>query len=350
MKIVKFDVLSATEENWDSYFRHLDEIRQECGQQDPQLPREQRKAITVSSHSDPNVRLYVFLMFPEETSGCAAGYAEAIVETPQSPTYNLNKHTGKLSLSVSQKHRRQGLATLLLKHVIEELAAKEPAVTELLTSAILESGKYFMNLLTGNFSLEKPENRLYIKDVDWDMINFWVEDGMHKNPGTTIKTVEIMPQEDIEEYSLVYNETANQQTFGNMKVDINYTPDEIRCDERKALEQGISHITIFLKENNGAISGLTEFFHIKEPGQKVTQNLTGVREQYRGRGLGKLLRACMLLHIRKFPGVEYVVTGNSDTNAPMHAINLKLGFKKHLPVKLYKLKIRGQQGPRLFPV
>ena len=77
-----------------------------------------------------------------------------------------------------------------------------------------------------------------------------------------------------------------------------------------------------------------------EAGHKVTQLLTGVRAQYRGRGLGKLLKALMLLHVRAaYPEVKYISTGNADSNAPMLAINRKLGFRKHRQVKIYKLKI-----------
>ena len=98
--------------------------------------------------------------------------------------------------------------------------------------------------------------------------------------------------------------------------------------------------TMYSKERDGKISGLTETDYLKELGHKISQRETGVRQAYKGRGLGKMLKAKMLLYIRReYPDVKYISTGNADSNAPMLSINQRLGFKRHLPIKVYKLKI-----------
>ena len=66
------------------------------------------------------------------------------------------------------------------------------------------------------------------------------------------------------------------------------------------------------------------------PGFKsmITQELTGVKKEYRGRGLGKWLKAAMLLKVKEdFPEAKTVRTENATTNAPMLSINERLGFK-----------------------
>jgi len=61
----------------------------------------------------------------------------------------------------------------------------------------------------------------------------------------------------------------------------------------------------------------------------IGQGLTGVREPFRGRGLGKWLKAEMLLRLRQeFPQVRIVSTWNATTNAAMLAINDALGFRE----------------------
>jgi GNAT superfamily N-acetyltransferase len=55
--------------------------------------------------------------------------------------------------------------------------------------------------------------------------------------------------------------------------------------------------------------------------------VTGVDDNYRGRGIGLALK--LLTHrVAKRYGVKHLITGNAAHNAPMLAINTKLGYKK----------------------
>lgn len=64
------------------------------------------------------------------------------------------------------------------------------------------------------------------------------------------------------------------------------------------------------------------------PGKDLMQVMvTGVDNDYRGRGIGLALK--LLTHrVAKQYGVKHLVTGNASHNAPMLAINTKLGYKK----------------------
>ncbi len=341
VKTIKFEASSAAEEHWDGFFECMDEASREIDPGEPLLPRARRKQLVFAGESNPYRRTHRVLLFPAGGAGCA-GLAAVFVETPRSPSYENNKHIATMHLLfVPGKYRGKGLGALLLRRVIEELAANEPQVSELFAPVVLGSGRRFMDRLGGTVSLETAENRLYLQDVDWPMVEAWAAEGAGKNPDTAITTVSVIPQADIDDYSAAYTETINQQPLGDTGIDMKYTPEQIRFGEQQNLEYGAVRTTIYTKGADGSISGLTETVYTKEEGHKAAQLLTGVRERYRGRGLGKLLKAAMLLHIRKeYPGVKYITTGNADSNAPMMAINSKLGFKRHLPVRLYKLKIK----------
>ena len=100
---------------------------------------------------------------------------------------------------------------------------------------------------------------------------------------------------------------------------------------------GRSWITFITMEPSGEISGLTEMRHNPNRKTMISQLLTGVQENHRGRGLGKWLKASMLLKIREtFPEVKTITTGNATSNAPMLSINNRLGFK------LYKETVGAQ--------
>jgi len=338
-RITKFDVLTASEELWKAHFDHTEAIRHEIDPEDPQLPREKLRAMMLSAFSIPSDNKYIYLALTGE--GEAAGFLSLSVENERSPSYQSNKHVGNMNISVLGKYRRKGLGRKLLRHAIDEMAAKEPAVTEFLAGVFLDSGRGFLDSLGGTVSLQQSANRLYLKDLDWAMVEAWAAEGARKNPATAVVQASVIPEADIKNFSGLYTETMNQQPLGDIGVKIVVTPEQIRLHEKHNRDNGVEQMTIYTRENDGTVSGLTETIYLEEAGHKVKQMLTGVRENCRGRGLGKLLKAQMLLHIRKeLPGVKFVVTANSDSNAPMLAINNKLGFKKHLPLKVYKLKIK----------
>jgi mycothiol synthase len=74
--------------------------------------------------------------------------------------------------------------------------------------------------------------------------------------------------------------------------------------------------------------GYTEVYWHPERASLVYQGATAVRPDHREHGLGKWLKAAVLLDLPEaFPGAERVRTGNADVNAAMLGINRALGFE-----------------------
>ena len=72
--------------------------------------------------------------------------------------------------------------------------------------------------------------------------------------------------------------------------------------------------------------------------RQVHQQLTAVRPEYRGRGIGKWIKATMLLHLRElYPDLKWISTDNAESNAPMLKINRALGFKPYLTGVEYQI-------------
>lgn len=59
----------------------------------------------------------------------------------------------------------------------------------------------------------------------------------------------------------------------------------------------------------------------------LTMTMTGVHENYGGKGIGTALKLMLVRHARQ-AGVAYVMAGNDSHNKPMLRVNQKLGFKK----------------------
>ena len=101
---------------------------------------------------------------------------------------------------------------------------------------------------------------------------------------------------------------------------------------------GEVHHTVMTREPDGVISGVTDVLWAPYHPTIVYQQFTGVRPDARGRGLGKWIKAAMLLHLRQlYPGVEWVSTDNAGSNAPMLKINRAMGFKAYRNGSSYQI-------------
>ena len=68
--------------------------------------------------------------------------------------------------------------------------------------------------------------------------------------------------------------------------------------------------------------------------------MTGVLKAERGRGLGKWLKAQMLLHIREtYPVAIYINSSSASVKKPMLSINQRIGFQEYQQFVFYKLQI-----------
>lgn len=344
--IITFDPLKADDALWEKFFDHTEAIYREYEPDEPMLPRARKKAMTLAALPNPYVENSFYLALASD--GTPAGYACAALVRPGAPSYEENKHVGWIQeVSVLPPYRRRGLGTALLKRAARDLAAAGPDIKEFTLVAFREPGRLFAESKGATLALSQAENRLCFKDLDWAMAERWAAEGAARNKDTRLLTVFAIPEEDIADFARAYTETINQAPHGETSGREEVTPGTIRRNEQRTAAQGAVHLTIYTREADGRVSGLTEVAWVKELGFKARQMLTGVRQEYRGRGLGKWLKAAMLLHLRRdYPGVKYVVTANADSNAPMMAINLKLGFKRHMPVLVFKLLLTQELAGR----
>ncbi|HZP72039.1 MAG TPA: GNAT family N-acetyltransferase [Gaiellaceae bacterium] len=75
--------------------------------------------------------------------------------------------------------------------------------------------------------------------------------------------------------------------------------------------------------DGGRIVALSE---VRVGGDRAQHGFTGTRRDYRGRGLATAVK-CTALRAAAARGVKRVTTSNAEENAPMRAINRKLGFE-----------------------
>jgi GNAT superfamily N-acetyltransferase len=105
--------------------------------------------------------------------------------------------------------------------------------------------------------------------------------------------------------------------------------------------------SVIAREPDGSISGMTDMGWAPYRRTIIQQQLTAVHPKARGRGLGKWIKAAMLLHVRElYPDAQWIATENAGSNAPMLNINRMLGFKQYRVGSQYQIS-RERLGARL---
>jgi len=332
-----FEPKSASKALWGAYFNFDRSLFKETCPDPDEEPISSK--IIKRFMADPGpFQQHVYWMVLGEDKAQMIGFGQVSFVLEKAPNYEENKHIASCAVRVARGYRNRGLGAQLLQAIVGQALNKN--VTLLQTNTSHEAGHAFCKHFGGEAAIEGAENRLQLADVDWDMIEAWQQEGPKRAPGVRVEDFESVPEASIAPYTELYTETMNQQPMGELENKMITTPQSRRVQEQEMKKKGITWLTKVTREKSGAISGLTEVLHAEEEPHKVFQQLTGVGEAFRGRGLGKWLKADMLLHVRdRYPEVRCIVTGNADVNAPMLSINTRMGFKTFLNNTVYQVQL-----------
>jgi len=340
IEIKKFNPMDCPEKEWVLYHEYRKIRHQETNPEDPFTPNEISEKNLKMLMQHPEMEIFLFTFMDSLTEKKIGEMLYGIFRET-SPSYEGNKHLMQFDMSLLPEYRRKGIGKKALKMVYDFATEKEKSV--LIASSDEADGKGFLKAIGAQTALSGVENRLNLEDVDWEMVENWANEGPSRSPETELKLVYSIPDDIIEQYAKVYTETLNQQPLGDLDIKaIIFTPESLREMEKRRDALGRKHLTYMTIEPNGDISGLTELLFRPERENMIEQLLTGVKQEYRGRGLGKWLKAIMLKNIKEdFPQVKIVRTDNATTNAPMLSINERLGFKIHKEAITGQIQIDG---------
>lgn len=341
MEIVRFHPPAASREDWGRYHAYRRLRHQESDPEDPVVPDSQIEIGMM--WSDPfNENIY----FEAVEAGEVVGAAEAWAPLPTSPEYPSGRHILWVGGGVLHDHRRRGVGRALLEPLAEHMRERGMTVMTLWSHEV-EKARGFMRWLGAEERFRGGENRLVLAAVDWAMVEAWVREGEANTGGTRLELYEPrLPDSMLDEFCPAYTEMLNTTTFEDLDHGEEiYTPEMMRDQYALSKRLGdIRHIAL-TREPDGTISGMTEVIQRPYLPDRVHQELTAVHTRYQGRGLGKWLKAAMLLLVREtYPEVRLVVTENAGSNAPMLAINRRLGFRQHRSHAGYQVSLETLLG------
>ncbi|MCE7736442.1 MAG: GNAT family N-acetyltransferase [Candidatus Heimdallarchaeota archaeon] len=332
-KIEQFNPHTASDLLWDKYFLLIEE---EFREEFPTYPIPNRGVEKKELKSKNPYRLYRRWMYWSNDNGLV-GHAHVGYFTKEAPEYETNKHVAGVNIMIKTQYRRQGIGTILLKKIIED--AKTMNITSLDFWGSHADGKTVCLKWGAKLLHKHYVNRLFLKNVDWDLMQQWKDRISDRAADVTFEFINEIPEKDIKQFVDLYTETINQAPWGSDTED-RVTVESRRYQERVYKEKGYTWITLCSREPNGEISGMTEILYKPEEPDFMQQDLTGVRESYRQRGIGKRLKAQMLFYIREnYPDVEYMTTGNALANKEMLSINRGMGYEETNIFHLYKYEL-----------
>jgi GNAT superfamily N-acetyltransferase len=257
---------------------------------------------------------------------------------PGAPAYEANRHLFSADLYVRPDHRRKRIGASWLPLMLETMDRHGCTLASIGTEE--DSGHAFLKWLGAEARLTSAENRLKFADVDWKMVQRWIDEGLRRSPHTKLEIYEgHLPDEMLEEFAPQLTTLLKTIPFEDLDIgEILVTPDHMRDWYARMDLGGELQYTVLTREPDGAISSMTDTTWAPYRRTVVEQRFTGVRPDSRGRGLGKWIKAAMLELLRqRHPEIESVVTENAGSNVPMLAINKKLGFKQYRAETEYQI-------------
>ena len=333
-KIIEFKPKEVPDEFWEGYFEFTEATSKEMNPDDPLPDREGIIQRQKADFIDFYAKRFLAITPDDKIIGWAGyGYTEKTASD-----YEENKHIAQLNILVRKEYRRKGLGTEFLKIAIKEI--NDAGKTTVEVGSDHQAGKAFLKYYGATMTIEGAENRLEMSDVNWDMMQEWINEGPKRAPTVKIETfLDNCPEDILEEYCEMYTEALNMQPLGETESRANIDGKTRRKYEKRTQELGQINYTMITREEDGRISGMTEIFYDPKEEYRMFQGLTGVRPEYRGRGLGKWLKALMISHVKdNYPSVERIITGNAESNEAMLSINKRMGFKKYKGGEGYKFK------------
>lgn len=340
--IETFDIPTATDEQWEEMIDLRQIIHHTNNPDDPAPNRELQRKSWEQYPDNPFMRPHFFSIRSSETDKLIGLYVYGYAKETH-PQYEDQKHVAFADMFLLEDYRRRGYGTEILRELIQNLQAIGN-ITIAQCDTNIADGEKFAEAFGGSIAIRAVSNRLYAKDIDWAMLEDWYAEtsDLATTNNVTMEHFEgLINEDDLEQYAKFYTEVMNQQPFEELEgVENTFTPDLMRQNEERLAKTGTIHVTKIAREADGTISGMTEFFYNPANPHKLEQGLTGVQQNYRGRKLGKWLKAAMMLHIRDtYPELQFINTTNANSNAPMLAINNKLGFKLYKQNTAYKFQL-----------
>jgi len=251
-----------------------------------------------------------------------------------------NQHLREAGIEVLPAHRRKGVGRQLLREIIAGAGEADDIVISFFTNDRVPAAFAFLERIGAKTTLTMHTNQLDLTALDRAMVSDWAA---IRTPGYRLEWIEGDLPENLIQNVIVAYDTMNTAPRGDSAMqDWNTTPEQLReWDRTRRATSRERKLVLAIHEASGDTAGYTELFHDPKIPHLIFQSGTAVIPAHRGHGLGKWVKAAMLERaMRDWPKARIVRTGNADSNAPMLAINRRLGFEPAWAESIWEIGIK----------
>ena len=338
-KIIDIDPLNSPLELLYRYLDFAYNVHLEQNPKDP-ISNKDKRLQQLRDKVEGQKRIHHIVIKEETQEVIAAIRLEYL--TDKSNDFEKNKHILGVELSFLDEYGEN----VILQELVSKCGRLKKEIVHLTTIetwSTLERVWKFWENLGATYAHEELIIRLYLDEVDWNLMKQWLAKGHRISEEEGIELIQFQrcPDELIEKYVTLQNEILHLHPSGDSSwEESKKSIESIRKVEQSREANGYDWQVIVSMEKNGELSGMTEIFFYPPTPFWIMQMYTAVIPKYQSRGVGKWLKAEMIHYINKnLPETLFLVTGNAEYNAPIQSINKRMGYKTHQIEKLYKIAI-----------
>jgi GNAT superfamily N-acetyltransferase len=242
---------------------------------------------------------------------------------------NDNLDVAQLEIDVHPDHRGRGIGQEVLARLTPALTA-QGRTRFLFECAMGGTGERFLRAAGARCVVADTERRLLLADVDPGLHDAMLEDALRSSADYELVTwVGATPKELLEDVAVLQGRMSTDPPLDDLSWEPEtYDAARVVARDRMMAAHGMRvYAAATRHRGTGTTVGITTLVVFSDVPGFGDQWETIVLPEHRGHRLGALLKVANLRQALKYePDLAAVHTWNADSNAPMLAVNMAMGF------------------------
>jgi GNAT superfamily N-acetyltransferase len=340
-KIVPFDIDTAGPDAWAALHAHRRGIAAEFHPDDPVLSDEEYEY--EMRRADPLWDARHWLAFE---GAAAVGFAGAWFRRPGTPNADDHARFLKCYGSVAASARRRGIGTQLLQPVHALMHTLDKTVLTL--SAENDAGHGFLTHAGAAAKHSMVESCTFLDDLNWAGLRAWED--VAGDLGLTWECYAgRVPRKTLVALLPALTALVSDVPLGSLDA----PPIHLEIESYDQWYAGMArtggmHHVVMLHDPGGAVIAMSEASWDSRNPKVAFQIFSAVARPWRRRGVARAIKAALLRQIRSAnPGAREVRTFNAESNAPILAVNRRLGFtalRRHVDYQITRAELDARLG------